>query len=129
MRIEELIKHRETAEEALASSGFIVQRGSMQVLDCLALASEGRSSSCFGNNAGSVYTAVFLPPAPGQEAAKAPAGSGLPDEEPGTAAEDGATYPANPYFSPVGWSWKLRADEAILILGNTRRRPVSTIRS
>jgi hypothetical protein len=117
--IAELIEHREMVEETLSSAGFIVQEGSMQVLDCLALASEGRLSSCFGNNAGSAYTALFLPPAPGQEAAKAPEGSGLPDEEPGVAAADGSVLPANPYFSPVGWSWKLRGDEAVLVLGYT----------
>lgn len=106
-------------EEGLAAAGCTVQRGSLRELDTLKLASEGMLVSCFGNNAGSYYLVAFLPPAPGQDPAAAVEARGWPAEEPGAGYVPGAegNYPANPYFSPVGWSFKLRPDEAVILAG------------
>lgn len=103
----------------LEGAGCIVQRGELRLLDTLKMASEGMLVSCFGNNAGSHYLVNFLPPAPNQDPAPAVEQRGWPAEEPSahyTAGAEG-NYPANPYFSPVGWSYKLRADEAVVIAG------------
>ena len=54
-------------------------------------ASEGRLMSCFGNNAGSAYTVFSLPAASDQEV-------------------------PNPKFLPLGWQYKLRQDEAIVLI-------------
>lgn len=105
--------------QELEARDYIVQRGHMQELDTLKLASEGKLISCFGNNAGSTYIVSFLPPAPGQAPAKGVPGRGWPDEEEGVTPADEAVWPANPYFSPAGWTWKLRPDEAIVVLGTT----------
>ena len=89
--------------QELEARDYIVQRGHMQELDTLKLASEGKLISCFGNNAGSTYIVSFLPPAPGQAPAKGVPGRGWPDEEEGVTPADEAVWPANPYFSlPAG---------------------------
>lgn len=95
----------------------IVQQGSFELLDTLALASEGQLISCFGNNAGSSYLVTFLPPAPHQAPARGVPERNWPDEKPGVLYDpsDPDTFPANPYFSPAGWSYKLRPDEAVVI--------------
>ncbi len=103
----------------LEAAGCVVQHGELRLLDTLKMASEGMLVSCFGNNAGSHYLVNFLPPAPNQDPAPAVEQRGWPAEEPSahyTAGSEG-NYPANPYFSPVGWSYKLRADEAVVIAG------------
>ena len=101
------------------AAGCIVQHGSFQELDTLKLASEGKLISCFGNNAGSTYLVNFLPPAPNQKPAAAVPEHGWPAEEPSPFFDPDAaeTFPANPYFSPAGWSYKLRPDEAVVMAG------------
>ena len=47
-----------------------VQRGEFCQLPVLKMASDGILPTCFGNNAGSHYLVAYLPPAPGQAAAK-----------------------------------------------------------
>ncbi len=98
-------------------SDYIVQEGRFEDVDTLAMASAGQLTSCFGNNNGSFYQTAYLPPAPEQNFA-----TGIPqlnwaDEAP-TAFDDPEVenYPANPYFAPIGWTYKLRADEAIVLL-------------
>lgn len=95
---------------------FYVQEGSFQELDTIKMASQGKLMSCFGNNAGSVYTVFFLPPAPEQDYAIGNPQRGWADEAP-TAIDDPEieNYPANPFFSPAGWQYKLRQDEALVL--------------
>lgn len=105
-------------EANLQAAGCTVQRGELRLLDTLQLASEGMLVSCFGNNAGSHYLVNFLPPAPGQDPAPAVEERGWPAEEPPAGYDPTVdNCPANPYFSPVGWSYKLRADEAVVMAG------------
>lgn len=101
----------------LEGGGFSVQQGEFNEFDTIQMASEGKLASCFGNNAGSVYTIFNLPPAPEQDAAQGNPQAELNGE---LACEyddpDVANYPANPYFFPAGWSYKLRSDEAIVLV-------------
>ena len=46
-----------------------VQKGYLYEFDTLKLASEGKLLTCFGNNAGSTYLILNMPPAPDQDAA------------------------------------------------------------
>lgn len=78
-------------KDNLQDAGFTVSEGSFYEFDTIEMASQGKLASCFGNNAGSAYTIFNMPDAPGQ------------------------TVP-NPYFSPEGWTYKLRADEAIVLV-------------
>ncbi len=105
-------------KENMESKNYYVQEGSYECLDTLALASQGQLISCFGNNAGSDYFVVKLPPAPEQNAAKGSEELGWADETP-TEYDDPnvENYPANPFMSPAGWTFKLRADEAIVLVG------------
>lgn len=100
----------------LENSNFYVQQGSFEELDTIELASKGKLLSCFGNNAGSVYTVLYLPPAPNQDFAKGNAERGWEDEK-ATIYDDPdvKNYPANPFFSPAGWQYKLRRDEALVL--------------
>ena len=75
----------------LEASDFTVQQGQFYELDTLKAASEGKLLSCFGNNAGSSYTVFDLPEAPGQEV-------------------------PNPTSPPAGWQYKLRQDEALVLV-------------
>lgn len=75
----------------LENSGFTVQQGSFYELDTIKAASEGKLLSCFGNNAGSSYMVFDLPEAPDQEV-------------------------PNPTFPPAGWQYKLRQDEALVLV-------------
>lgn len=97
-------------------SEYYVQQGTFAELDTLELASEGKLTSCFGNNNGSSYQVAFLPPAPEQDAAAGIPAMNWADETP-TIYDDPAVenHPANPYFAPVGWSFKLRTDEVIVL--------------
>lgn len=110
-------------EDAFVSAmgnDFFVQQGKFEYLDVVDLASRGKLVSCFGNNAGSGYFSPMLPPAPNQDPAKGvPNGFyDWPDEKPSSLYDPKQkTKPENPYFSPVGWSYKLRQDEAIVIMG------------
>lgn len=102
----------------LEEAGYYVQSGSLYELDTLEEASQGRLLSCFGNNAGSTYMVLDLPPAPNQEPVKGVAQLNWPDEEPSEYYDETAdNASANPYFMPVGWQYKLRQDEAIVLMG------------
>lgn len=79
-----------------------VQEGHFEYMDTIALSSQGKLISCFGNNAGSGYLVPMIPPA------EAPSALYDPSAE---------NAPANPYFSPVGWTYKLRQDEAVVLVG------------
>lgn len=102
---------------ARLEENYYVQEGTYKEVDTLELASKGQLTSCFGNNQGSSYQVAFLPPAPEQNAAKGIAALNWADEEAGK-FDDSAieNAPANPYFAPVGWSYKLREDEAIVLM-------------
>lgn len=104
-------------KEYLEDDGFYVQQGQFRELDTIKLASEGKLLSCFGNNAGSAYVVFDLPAAPEQDTSKGSEERGWPDE---TATEyddpEVENAPANPYFSPGGWEYKLRQDEAIVLI-------------
>lgn len=75
----------------LEQAGFTVQEGRFYELDTVKCASEGKLMSCFGNNAGSAYMVFDLPDAPGQTA-------------------------PNPPFPPKHWQFKLRQDEAVVLI-------------
>lgn len=103
-------------KENMEQNNFYVQEGRFDELNTIELASQGKLISCFGNNAGSVYTVFYLPPSPEQDYAIGNSELGWDDEQ---ATEydnpDIENYPANPYFSPAGWQYKLRADEALVL--------------
>lgn len=103
-------------KENMEQNNFYVQEGRFDELNTIELASQGKLISCFGNNAGSVYTVFYLPPSPEQDYAIGNSEIGWDDEQ---ATEydnpDIENYPANPYFSPAGWQYKLRADEALVL--------------
>ena len=102
------------------SEACYVQEGHFEYMDTIALASRGKLISCFGNNAGSGYLVPMIPPAPNQEAAPATEMGQFswPAEEPSALYDPAAeNQPANPYFSPVGWTYKLRQDEAVVLIG------------
>lgn len=82
----------DTAElKTLLENSDTVQQGRFYELDTIKAASEGKLLSCFGNNAGSSYTVFDLPEAPDQEV-------------------------PNPAFPPSGWQYKLRQDEALVLV-------------
>ena len=56
-----------------------VQEGHFEHMDTIALASQGKLISCFGNNAGSGYLVPMIPPAPNQEPAPATEMGQAPD--------------------------------------------------
>ena len=97
-----------------------VQEGHFEYMDTIALASRGKLISCFGNNTGSGYLVPMIPPAPNQDPAPATEMGQFswPAEEPSALYDPSAeNAPANPYFSPVGWTFKLRQDEAVVLVG------------
>lgn len=101
---------------------YYVQEAELTLLDTISLASKGELISCFGNNAGSGYLVPMLPPAPNQEPAPATEMGpySWPAEEPSVLYDESAeNEPANPYFAPAGWTYKLRQDEAVVIIGTT----------
>ena len=59
----------ETLKSNLENADFYVQDGILYEFDTLKLASEGKLLTCFGNNAGSAYLILNLPPAPEQDSA------------------------------------------------------------
>ena len=82
-------------------------------VDILKLASEGKVPSCLGNNANAPYAIITLPPAPNQDPSEG--------QEPpiGYDPYNPNNYPAN--ISPIlpGATFKLRPDEAIVLIGQT----------
>lgn len=103
-------------KENMEQNNFYVQEGRFDELNTIELASQGKLISCFGNNAGSVYTVFYLPPSPEQDYAIGNSELGWDDEQ-ATEYDNPniENYPANPYFSPAGWQYKLRADEALVL--------------
>ena len=98
---------------ALEDRGFIVQEGKLKYFDMLKLVSEGKMGTAFANNAGAPYATYILPPAPNQNPS--------PGQKPpkGYNPQDPDNYPANIVYSVPGLDYKLRADEAIVLIGNT----------
>ncbi|MCR5138323.1 MAG: hypothetical protein K6C12_14750 [Oscillospiraceae bacterium] len=101
----------------LEEDSFYVQQGVYRELDTVKEASAGRLLSCFGNNAGSAYIVFCLPAAPEQDTSLGLEKLGWPDEI-ATVYDDPAVEnaPANPYFAPGGWEYKLRQDEVIVLV-------------
>ena len=101
----------------LEEDSFYVQQGVYRELDTVKEASAGRLLSCFGNNAGSAYIVFSMPAAPDQDTSLGSEELGWPDEI-ATIYDDPKipNAPANPYFSPGGWEYKLRQDEVIVLI-------------
>ena len=101
----------------LEEDSFYVQQGVYRELDTVKEASAGRLLSCFGNNAGSAYIVFSMPAAPDQDTSLGSEERGWPDEI-ATVYDDPEipNAPANPYFSPGGWEYKLRQDEVIVLI-------------
>jgi hypothetical protein len=97
----------------LNKRGFIVQEGTISYVDILKLCSEGKVNSCLGNNVGAPYAICFLPPAPNQDPSKG--------QEPPIGYEpyNPYNYPANVDYLAPGFTFKLRPDEAIVLIGRT----------
>lgn len=97
----------------LEERGFIVQKGSISYVDILKLASEGKADTCFGNNAGVPYAVCFLPPAPNQDP--------CPGQRPPKYYNpcNPNNYPPNIIYTEPGIYYKLRPDEAIVLIGKT----------
>ena len=101
----------------LEAADLYVQNGYLYEFDTLKLASEGKLLTCFGNNAGSTYLILNLPPAPEQDAAPGDPERGW-DPEMDSAYDDPDVdnYPQNPYFSPAGMAFKMRQDGAVIVM-------------
>lgn len=99
--------------DTLNNRGFIVQEGKLSYVDIIKLCSEGKVDSCLGNNVGAPYAACFLPPAPNQNPSEG--------QEPPIEYNPYNTnnYPANIDYIAPGFSYKLRPDEAIVLIGIT----------
>lgn len=97
----------------LEERGFIVQEGKLEYLDILKLVSKGIIDNAFANNAGAPYATYLLPPAPNQD----PAPAQRPPK--GYNPQDPNNYPANIEYAAPGMDYKLRADEAIILIGKT----------
>ena len=97
----------------LEERGFIVQKGSISYIDILKLASDGKVDTCFANNAGVPYAVYLLPPAPNQ--APCPGQKPPKDYDPCNPYN----YPPNIIYAAPGFDYKLRPDEAIVLIGQT----------
>lgn len=108
---------QEILKQKLENDDFYVQDGVLYEFDTLKLASEGKLLTCFGNNAGSAYLILNLPPAPEQDSSPGNPERGWDPELP-SAYDDPEVEnaPANPYFSPAGIHFKLRQDEAVVVI-------------
>lgn len=97
----------------LDSQGFIAQEGKVSFVDILKLCSEGKVDSCLGNNVGAPYAVCFLPPSPNQDPQEG--------QEPpiGYNPDNSNNYPANIDYIAPGFTYKLRPDEAIVLIGTT----------
>lgn len=97
----------------LNKRGFIVQQGKLSYIDILKLCSEGIVDNCLGNNVGAPYAACLLPPAPNQNPSKGQASPiGYNPDNPNN-------YPANIDYLAPGLTFKLRPDEAVVLIGIT----------
>ena len=74
----------------LEDNGFVVQEGSLGMVDVISLCCSGMLPSCYGNNATFPYLMYTIPPGEGQTVGK-----------------------TNP------WTFQLRPDEAIVLIGRT----------
>jgi disulfide oxidoreductase YuzD len=97
----------------LEKKGFIVQEGKIQYIDILKLVSEGKCSSALGNIVGAPYATYILPPAPNQM----PSPAQRPPK--GYDPDNPSNYPPNLDFVQTGVHYKLRSDEAIVLIGQT----------
>lgn len=97
----------------LERKGFIVQKGRLRYIDILKLASEGTIDTAFGNNAGAPYATYLLPPAPNQE----PSPGQKPPKDYNPVSPN--NYPPNINYVLPGVNYKLRPDEAIILIGQT----------
>lgn len=97
----------------LEERGFIVQKGNLSYIDLLKLASEGKIDTTFANNTGVPYATYLLPPAPDQE--PSPGQRPPKDYDP----DDPHNYPPNIEYVAPGVFYKLRPDEAIVLIGQT----------
>lgn len=97
----------------LEGDNFISQEGTFQQVDLLKLCSEGFLAYCFGNNAGGIYIVTLLPPAPNQKPAQ---GQNPPV---GYNPDNPNNYPPNIDAVPPGIDFKLRPDEAMVMIGKT----------
>lgn len=97
----------------LEERGFIVQKGSLRYIDILKLASEGKADTALGNIVGAPYATYLLPPAPNQK--PSPGQRPPSDYDP----YDPNNYPPNLDFITQGLHYKLRPDEAIVLIGLT----------
>ncbi len=79
--------------KTLEHQGFIVQKGELRYIDILKYCSKGIVNTALGNNAGAPYAVAFLPSAPNQE--------------------------SKIDFIEEGLIYKLRPDEAIVLIGKT----------
>lgn len=106
-------RHIEDFVSTLEKRGFLVQQGSLRYVDILKLCSEGKVDSCLGNHAGAPYASYFLPPAPNQDPSEG--------QEPpvGYDPDNPDNYPANIDYIGPGFTYKLRPDEAIVMIGIT----------
>lgn len=97
----------------LEKRGFIVQEGKLSYIDILKLCSENKVGSCLGNNVGVPYASCLLPPAPNQDPSEG--------QEPpvGYNPDNPNNYPANIDYIAPGFTYKLRPDEAIVLIGRT----------
>jgi hypothetical protein len=97
----------------LNRQGFIVQEGELRYFDILKLCSIGVFEDCVGNHAGAPYAMCMLPPAPNQDPARG--------EKPpiGYNPNNPNNYPANITYGIPGLTYKLRPDEAIVLIGKT----------
>lgn len=86
---------------------FIVQEGHIKYIDILKLCSEGIVDSCLAQNVGAPYASCILPAAPEQETYIE-----LKNEGSGK-------YPQNINYIAPGVTYKLRPDEAIILIGIT----------
>ncbi len=110
----------EALRSNLKEAGYLVQNGILYEFDTLKLASEGKLLTVFGNNAGSAYIILNMPPAPEQDAAFGNPERGWDGEMPSAYDDpDVENYPENPFFSPAGMHFKLRQDEAVVIITQT----------
>ena len=114
---ESIPEEQDLLKDILESDSFYVQQGTYRELDTVKEASAGRLLSCFGNNAGSAYIVFNMPAAPEQDTSLGNEELGWPDET-ATIYDDPdiPNAPANPYFAPGGWEYKLRQDEVIVLI-------------
>lgn len=86
----------------LERDGFIVQEGKLELFDIIRMKDAGLVPSCLGNNASTPYMGHKLPIAPGQT---------IPNHISDT--------PINPANKGLWLDWRLRPDEAIVLVGRT----------